>query len=466
MKNIFILLTLTFHTMMAFSQKNSFGIINYTAPSGYELINNENVLTYYKEDKSTGAYCNIFIYKIMPGHGSVQQDFDFAWINLMQAPFKFTSQANMQPAAVLKGWQFLMGTTIYSDNGVKTMAMLTSFSGENTMQNVCILSNSDSYKTDIENFIASVDVSKDISAQTTTQNTDTAVTNNTTQTDTINDTGNKSFYSIVTPPTWSLNATGNSLMLEKNVRDGKRVIEFMNMIQSTGDLAKDMEHIFFEVFDGWQLHNSPTNSLFENATNEKGLTCQGLNYYMLSNSISKKGMQNGDVITATILLVQVGDKVAIINATDNILGSEVQMALNFLLYNLKIKGIADKNLDYKKQLIGTWGNSSGTVNNNLKFVTSYTADGKYYTLSESSYTVGYDYYYDLIKHKQFKSSGSFNFNKNVLERKFSSGGMSKYFIRFFSTKYGNFEWKNNMNLYEVDYDKTRINSYTYFQKID
>lgn len=169
MKKIFILLALLFYVLTAFSQKNNFGIINYTVPPGYELINNENVLTYSKENKSTGAFCNIFIYKMMPGHGGVQQDFDFAWTNLVQAPFKVTGNANMQPAGILKGWNLLLGTTIYNDNGVNTMALLSTFSGENNMQNVCILSNSDAYKTDIENFIASVDVSKDIKVSSSTQ---------------------------------------------------------------------------------------------------------------------------------------------------------------------------------------------------------------------------------------------------------------------------------------------------------
>ena len=165
-KSIFFFL-LHLSAMTSSAQKNTFDIINYTAPSDYELIKNDNVLTYYKEDKSTGAYCNFFIYKQMPGQGGVQQDFDYAWDKLVQSPFKFTSTANKQKAAILKGWQFLIGTTKYAENGVATMAMLITFTGENNMQNICILSNSDKYKSDIENFIASVDVAREISGTST-----------------------------------------------------------------------------------------------------------------------------------------------------------------------------------------------------------------------------------------------------------------------------------------------------------
>jgi hypothetical protein len=163
-----------------FAQKENFGIINYTAPLGYEIIKNDNAYTYYKEDKATGAYCNIFIYKLMPGQGNAQQDFNNSWDGLMQKPFKITATPVLQPEAVLKGWKFIIGTATYKENGVSALAMVTTFSGENKLQTVVILSNSESYKTDIENFIASIDVAKEIAvtASTANQNTSSA-TNNT-----------------------------------------------------------------------------------------------------------------------------------------------------------------------------------------------------------------------------------------------------------------------------------------------
>jgi hypothetical protein len=251
-------------------------------------------------------------------------------------------------------------------------------------------------------------------------------------------------------------------MLEKNTATGKRIIEFMNMARSSGSLEKDMEHIFFEVFDGWSLYNSPNNLLFEKGDHEKGFTSQGLPYYMLSNSISNKG---SDVIRGTVLLIQAGTNVAIINSADKMLSSESETALQFLLFNLRINGITDKNMDYKKQLIGTWATSSGLYGNSLSAATSYTAEGKYYVLIQSSYTVGYDYYNDLIKKSQFKNQGVFSLNGNVLERKVSSGAATKYFIRFYSRKSGNNAWENVMSLHDVNYDKNKIETIVRFRKI-
>lgn len=146
------------------AQKSNFGILSYAAPEGHERIAHEGVTILQKENKATGAYCQIFIYGMKPGKGSVQEDFDYCWENLAEKPFKFSATPAMQPAAVLKGWQFLIGTAKYADNGVNTLAMQICFSGENSMQNVVILSNWDGYKKDIENFIASVDVTRDMTA--------------------------------------------------------------------------------------------------------------------------------------------------------------------------------------------------------------------------------------------------------------------------------------------------------------
>lgn len=174
MKKLFFSFVPLLLTLTSFAQKENFGIVNYTAPAGYQLIRHDNVLSYYKEDKNTGAYCNIFIYQLVPGQGDPKSDFDNAWNNQVQKPFKFTAIPTMQPEANLKGWKFLFGNAKYNDNGIATLAILICFSGENKMQSVCILANSDSYKADIENFIGSADVSRSPSSKASTQNSNTS----------------------------------------------------------------------------------------------------------------------------------------------------------------------------------------------------------------------------------------------------------------------------------------------------
>jgi hypothetical protein len=438
----------------ALAQKQAFDAINYTLPKGWDKTEMANGIQLSTKNDGKGNYAAAIILRSATSTAPANENFTTSWEKLVKGTVSVSGEPTMQDPATEKGWSILSGQASYTDGASKGWVTLITATANGKMANVVIMTNTDKYQNQILDFIKSLDLNEVATAQNNN-------TNSISSTNATTGSGSKNMYSITVPPTWSLNDGGNSLTLEKNTTTGKKIIELMSMVKSSGSLEKDMEHIFFEVFDGWGLYNSSNNQLFEKGDHEKGVTSQGLPYYMLSNSISK----NGSVVKGTVLLIQVGTNVAVINSADIILGSEMEMGLNFLLFTLKINGVADKNVDYKKQLTGTWASSSGSYGNSLIAATSYTAEGKYYVLTQSSYTVGYNYYNDLIKSKQFKSEGVFAFKGNVLERKTSSGPVTKYFIRFYSKKYGNNEWRNLMGLYDCNYDKNRIEAAFPFQKL-
>ena len=437
----------------ALAQRQAFDVINYILPNGWDKTEMANGIQLSTKNDGKGNYAAAIILRSAASTAPVNENFTASWEKLVKGTVSVLGEPTMQDPATEKGWDILSGQASYTDGANKGWVTLITATGNDKMANIVILTNTDKYQNQIQDFIKSLDLNEVAIAQNKT--------NSISPTNATPGSGSKNMYSITVPPTWSLNDGGHSLTLEKNTTTGKKIIELMSMVKSSGSLEKDMEHIFFEVFDGWALYNSSNNQLFEKGDHEKGVTSQGLPYYMLSNSISK----NGSVVKGTVLLIQVGTNVAVINSADIILGSEMEMGLNFLLFTLKINGVADKNVDYKKQLTGTWASSSGSYGNSLIAATSYTAEGKYYVLTQSSYTVGYDYYNDLIKSKQFKGEGVFAFKGNVLERKTSSGPVTKYFIRFYSRKYGHNEWRNLMGLYAFNYDKNKIETVFPFQKL-
>ncbi|WP_379091541.1 hypothetical protein [Pedobacter sp. UC225_65] len=454
-KNILLFNLLLMVCYTCFAQKQTFDVINYTLPNGWDKTEMANGIQLSTKNDGKGNYAAVVILHSAVSAAPANENFTNSWEKLVKGTVSVSGEPTMQDPATEKGWSILSGQASYTDGANKGWVTLITATGNGKMANVVMMTNTDKYQNQLLDFIKSLGLNEAATAQNNK-------TNSVSPTNAPIGSGSKNIYSITVPPTWSLNTGGNSLTLEKNTTTGKRIIELMNMVRSSGNLEKDMEHLFFEVFDGWSLYNGSNNQLFEKGDHEKGVTCQGLPYYMLSNSITKPG---GDVIKATLLLIQVGINVAIINTADQILGSESEQALNFLLFTLKINGAADKNVDYKKQLTGTWASSSGSYGNSLVAATSYTAEGKYYVLTQSSYTVGYDYYNDLIKSKQFKGEGVFAFKGNVLERKTSSGVATNYFIRFYSRKYANNEWRNLMGLYAFNYDKNRIETVVPFQKL-
>jgi len=431
----------------ALCQKQSFDVVNYTIPAGWNKTEMTKGIQLSAPKDGTGNYASVIVLSSVATNLQPQENFTNSWEKLVKTTVTVSGAPIMQGPAIEKGWNIISGQANYTDGGNKGLVTLIPATGNNKMTNVVIMTNTDKFQNQVTDFINSLDLNETATSQSDNTNTVSST---------------KNIYSVTIPPTWSLNSGENTLTLEKNTTTGKRIIEFMSMVKSSGSLEKDMKHIFFEVFDGWNLYNGSDNQLFEKGDHEKGVTCQGLPYYMLSNSITKTG---GDVIKATVLIIQVGTNVAIINTADKILGSESDQALNFLLFTLKVNGAVEKNVDYKKQIIGTWASGSGMYGNSLNAATSYNQAGKYYVLIQSSYTVGYDYYNDLIKNKQFRSEGTFAFKGNVLERKAGSVPGAKYFTRFYSIKYGNNEWSNVMGLYQYDYDKTKIETVLPFHKI-
>ena len=468
MNKSFLSIILLLLTMESFAQKQTFDVVNYIMPKGWDKTEQPNGIQLSTKNDGKADYAAAVIIRAVATSASPNENFNNSWEKLVKGTVNVSVAPSMQAPQIDKGWDIISGQANYTDGSNKGLVILITATGNGKMANVVLMTNAQKYQAQLLEFISSLKLNE---AATTANDNNGAIGANILEADknsrenptsSINNATNNGIYSITVPPTWNLKATGNSLILEKNTGTGKKLIEFMPAIKSSGNLEKDMAHIFFEVFDSWNLYNSTNDLLFEKGDHEKGFTCQGLPYYMLSNSINQKG--NGNVIKGTVLLIQVEDKVAIINSADAILGSEIENALNFLLFSLKINGVSGKNVDYKNQLTGTWGASSGSYGNNSSFATRYTAEGKYYVLAQSSYTVGYDYYNDLIKSKQFKSQGQFSIKSNVLERKSGSSAATKYFIRFYSRKYGNLEWRNLMGFYLCDYDKNRIETVFPFTK--
>ncbi|MFN8252698.1 MAG: hypothetical protein U0V75_12550 [Ferruginibacter sp.] len=165
-KQILLSCLLTAAVTVSRAQEGSFGIISYKIPGGYETVKKDDVLTYYKQDKSTGAFCMFFIYDLVNGKENTKNDFDFAWTNIVKKNLSATAEPVMQPETELKGWKFLTGKVNVTLKGIANLAILFTFSGENKTQSVYILSNNDNYKNDIEDFIASADVVREIKTTT------------------------------------------------------------------------------------------------------------------------------------------------------------------------------------------------------------------------------------------------------------------------------------------------------------
>lgn len=274
MKKICSVLFVALVSISAFAQKQTFDVVNYTMPKGWDKTAMAQGIQLSAKNDGKGNYASVVILSAAATTATAQENFNASWQTLVKGTVSVSGEPTMQAPAVEKGWDILSGQGNYTDGTNKGSVTLITATGNGKMANVVIMTNTNKYQNQILDFVNSLDLNETATAQNNNTNPASAATNSIAL-------GSKDAYSITVPPTWSLNAAGNNVTLEKNTATGKRIIEFMSMIKSSGSLEKDIEHIFFEVFDGWSLYNSSNDQLFELGNHEKGVTCQGLPYYML-----------------------------------------------------------------------------------------------------------------------------------------------------------------------------------------
>jgi len=182
MKRIIFILILSL-ALQASAQQENFHLVKYTPPKNWKVEKHEKVNFYTKEDKAKSTYSNIIVYVEMPSKGSAQKDFDFAWQDLLSKPFTVNATPKLLPQGNVKGWALLNGSAQYQNNGITSLAMLFTFTGENKMQAIVIIANNIQNKADIEQFINSVDVMRTVnttnSPSTSTINSQSKITNGT-----------------------------------------------------------------------------------------------------------------------------------------------------------------------------------------------------------------------------------------------------------------------------------------------
>jgi hypothetical protein len=256
--------------------------------------------------------------------------------------------------------------------------------------------------------------------------------------------GNVSDYSFTTPPGWSRTDFTNKIMLSN---DGKYVVEFFPLMNSSGNLERDAERILWQLFKGY----GPWFGLGFKAdygTFEKGRTVQGLEYYRVYRYAKKVSDVNDQSrVDVIILLVKLGDKVAVITGSQPFQGSDYSgtalHAINFILYDLAFKGVTDS-YDLKNELLGSWS-SVGSV----ALAYTFNANGTYHFGGASQLRTSRDEYTDNVTTTSLGTTSRYSLSGNILTEKGASG-VHKSKIRIYYTKYDKDPWQHKLGKLPLD----------------
>lgn len=418
---LLILLSFQLFSAAVYAQEK-FDVTTFSVPKGWtkEVSPNGDAVRFSKEDSAKNAFAMITIFKSIPAGADSKVNFNEAWSELAEKTLNAKSP-KMNPAINQNGWETQTGLAEFQKDGLSGIALLTTASAENKMVNILLVTNTDIYQKEIENFFASVKLPLVAKSSEMLK-----PANNSNGNSTANLTGSVNDYEFVVPPTWTRQNFANEIVLRKN---SEYVISFQPFTVSGGNLENDAEKIFWQVFQGWQQSTSGGYDTYE-----KGKTKQGLNYFLVKKFITKQGTLGRDGI---LLLVQVGDKIAVISASQpyNDIARSSLEALDFILFDFGIKGIGMAN--FQKELQGSWSSASSTVG----VITTYHPNNTFSSGGVSQTRTSRDATTDIITTKGFASDGNYSLSGNLLIKNFTKTKViHKSKIRFYYTKHNNDEW--------------------------
>lgn len=161
-------------TMSGLAQKESFDLASFTTPKGWKNDRKEQLIQIVKQDEAKGTYCIITLYKSVEASDDAKANFELSWESLVKETFTVKAAPEMQAPVKEKGWEALAGYAPFENDGHTAVALLVSSSGFKKVMNILVLTNSDSYESEMQQFLASVEfrqpeetaLAKDMSAST------------------------------------------------------------------------------------------------------------------------------------------------------------------------------------------------------------------------------------------------------------------------------------------------------------
>jgi hypothetical protein len=256
-------------------------------------------------------------------------------------------------------------------------------------------------------------------------------------------------YSFTTPAGWSRSDAANKIVLTKGVENR---IEFLPLMNSSGNLETDANRILWQVFkgcDSWYANGFEADY----GTFEKGKTAQGLEYFRAYRYAKNASEPDSGLATtafdAIILLVKLDNRVAVIAGrqpfqTDTARDSALA-AMDLVLYDLTFKSIPNS-YNLKNELLGSWGAASGSVA--LAF--TFNANGSFNKGSAIGYRTSHDAQTDNLHSTSYGMTETYNLSGNILTQNYKrTREVVKYKIRIYQTKYDKQEWQHKVGFLPI-----------------
>lgn len=160
MKKLFLNVLILAITMNSFAQKQTFNVISFSIPKGWQQTQNEGGIQLSVTDKNTGAYAIAVITKVNPSTASAAENFTNDWNKLVKGTVQVNEEPAMQDPVKENGWDIISGGANYTDGATTGMATLLTATSTGQTMSVVLMTNSKEYQTDLVDFLNSLELSK------------------------------------------------------------------------------------------------------------------------------------------------------------------------------------------------------------------------------------------------------------------------------------------------------------------
>ncbi len=165
-KCILLIKFLLMVTYSGFAQKQSFDVVSYSTPKGWQQQQNEGGVQLSVADKKTGGYAIVIITKSTASEAGANENFNTDWTRLVKATVQVNAEPAMQDPTTENGWDIVSGNANYTDGSNKGLATLLTATGGGQMVSVVLMTNTQQYQKELLSFINSLELVKATPAAT------------------------------------------------------------------------------------------------------------------------------------------------------------------------------------------------------------------------------------------------------------------------------------------------------------
>jgi hypothetical protein len=160
----------------AFGQTETLDGVTYTPPKGWSKTVKEGAVVYTDIDKAANTFCVMTLYGLAAGSGDPKNDFASAWKEFVFRPLAAEANPKTESLPAVDGWTTAAGGSLIEMNGVRSVAILTVFSGYGKTASVLAIFNDESYSSQMAHFVEGLKLDKAFATATPSRSPVTGVT--------------------------------------------------------------------------------------------------------------------------------------------------------------------------------------------------------------------------------------------------------------------------------------------------